>query len=141
MTAVLAPVTATLAAGDLEATFVPSLGMAGTSLRHAGEELLHVDEPALTGIPLPHPWANRLRGDRYVVDGRAVVLPHHSSLVRREERDLPIHGLLLGSPHWEVLEHAESRLRLACSPRGLNSSSSSHSRTCSSSTSASRRAR
>ena len=30
----------TLAAGALEATFVPALGMAGVSLRHAGEELL-----------------------------------------------------------------------------------------------------
>ena len=30
----------TLAAGELEATFLPGLGLLGTSLRHRGEELL-----------------------------------------------------------------------------------------------------
>jgi hypothetical protein len=32
--------TVTLSAGELAASFAPGLGMAGVSLRHAGEELL-----------------------------------------------------------------------------------------------------
>jgi galactose mutarotase-like enzyme len=97
-----------LTAGDLEATFVPSLGMVATSLRHRGEELLgqreglraYADRGATMGIPILHPWANRLAGDEYAVDGRRVRLPADAALVRREEHGLAIHGLLAASPHW-----------------------------------------
>jgi aldose 1-epimerase len=102
--------TVTLAAGDLEASFAPGAGMAGVSLRHRGAELLHrqgglaayADRGAVMGIPLLHPWANRLAGFDYAVDGRTVRLPHGPPLVRCEQHGLPIHGLLGGSPHWRV---------------------------------------
>ena len=95
MTAVAAaPVV--LAAGDLEATFAPERGMLGTSLRDRGAELLD----RTGGIPLLHPWANRLTGLR--VD---------SPLLRRDEHGLPIHGLLMGWPHWELREVSSDRLR------------------------------
>jgi aldose 1-epimerase len=97
----------TLRAGELEATFVPELGMVGASLRHAGEELLdrrdglraYRDTGAVMGLPLLHPWANRLAGDRYELHGRAVDL-RASARVRRDERGLPIHGLLAAHPGW-----------------------------------------
>jgi len=100
----------TLAAGGLEAAFAPSAGMAGVSLRHAGEELLdrqaglrtYVERGAVMGIPLLHPWANRLAGFDYAVGGRTVRLPDGPPLVRCEEHGLPIHGLLGGSRHWRV---------------------------------------
>ncbi len=66
-----------LAAGELEATFVPAAGMIGCSLRHRGEELL-VQRGGLGawrgtgksfGLPLLHPWANRLRDWRYAAGG------------------------------------------------------------------------
>src|SRR4051794_6216898 len=102
--------TVTLRAGELEAAFAPGAGMAGVSLRHAGEELLHrgagleayVERGAVMGIPFLHPWANRLAGFEYAVDGRAVRLPDGPPLVRCEEHGLPIHGLLNGSSHWRV---------------------------------------
>jgi aldose 1-epimerase len=102
--------TVTLSAGELEASFAPGLGMAGVSLRHAGEELLdgqaglsaYAERGAVMGIPILHPWANRLAGFEYAVDGRAVRLPDGPPLVRCEEHGLPIHGLLSGSPHWRV---------------------------------------
>jgi galactose mutarotase-like enzyme len=89
----------TVSAGPLEATFVPAAGMAGASLRHDGEELLDRREGvaayaatgATMGLPFLHPWANRLEGDRYVAAGRAVRVP---STVPRDERGLPIHGVL-----------------------------------------------
>ena len=84
--------------------------MVGVSLRHAGEELLdrqaglstYVARGAVMGIPVLHPWANRLAGSDYAVDGRTVRLPAGPPLVRCEEHGLPIHGLLSGSPHWHV---------------------------------------
>jgi galactose mutarotase-like enzyme len=99
-----------LVAGDLDATFVPQLGMVGASLRHGGEELLDRqaglralrDTGAVLGLPLLHPWANRLSADDYEVGGRRVELPPGSPLVHREEHGLPIHGLLAAHPGWAV---------------------------------------
>jgi aldose 1-epimerase len=118
MTAVAtAPVV--LAAGDLEATFVPEVGMVGTSLRHRGAELLdrqaglaaYARTGAVMGIPLLHPWANRLAGHRYRAGGQDVRLPAGPPLVRCEEHGLPIHGLLAASPHWQPTEISGARLR------------------------------
>jgi aldose 1-epimerase len=115
--------TVTLSAGELEASFAPGLGMAGVSLRHAGEELLdrreglraYAERGTVMGIPLLHPWANRLAGFEYAVDGRAVRLPAGPPLVRCEEHGLPIHGLLSGSRDWRLqsVGAERDRVRLA----------------------------
>ena len=102
--------TVVLRAGDLEATWVPAAGMVGASLRHRGEELLgqrgglaaYVERGSTFGIPLLHPWANRLGADRFDVAGREVRLPQRAAPVRRDEHGLPIHGLLAASPAWRV---------------------------------------
>jgi aldose 1-epimerase len=99
-----------LAAGTLEATFVPERGMVGVSLCHGGDELLHrqagldeyVRRGAVMGIPFLHPWANRLAGFSYSLHGREVELPHGPPLVRCDEHGLPIHGLLAASRFWQV---------------------------------------
>jgi aldose 1-epimerase len=96
----------TLSAGELRATFVPELGMVGASLTHAGEELLdrrhglraYRDSGAVMGLPLLHPWANRLSGDAYELHGRRVRLKD----VTRDDLGLPIHGLLHAHPGWKV---------------------------------------
>jgi aldose 1-epimerase len=101
----------TLAAGPLAATFVPSLGMVGASLRHAGEQLLdrraglraYRDTGAVMGVPLLHPWANRLARDELIVAGRRVRLPGPPA-AWRDEHGLPIHGLLGAHPGWSVHE-------------------------------------
>jgi aldose 1-epimerase len=101
----------TLAAGALEATFVPRLGMVGASLRHAGEELLdrrgglraYRETGAVMGVPFLHPWANRLARDELLVQGRRVRLPG-PPLVRRDDHGLAIHGLLGAHPGWSVHE-------------------------------------
>src|SRR4051812_38995873 len=88
----------TLAAGALEATFVPQVGMVGASLRHDGEELLarpaglpdYAAEGTVLGIPFLHPWANRLSAEHYAAAGREVALP---AGLPREEHGLAIHGL------------------------------------------------
>ena len=101
----------TLKAGDLEATFAPGAGMIGTSLRHRGDELLeqrdgldaYVKSAKTFGIPLLHPWANRIDGPRYSVAGKDVELDLNSPLVHTEDNGLPIHGLASACPYWEVV--------------------------------------
>jgi aldose 1-epimerase len=93
---------------QLDATFVPSVGMVGASLRDRGAELLYANGglhryalgDSTMGIPLLHPWANRLAGESYRVNGTAVRLAPGSSLVQRDDHGLPIHGLLSGSRRW-----------------------------------------
>jgi len=101
-----------LAAGELEATFVPAAGMIGRSLRHRGEELL-VQRDGLGawrgtgksfGLPLLHPWANRLRDWRYATAGRAVEIDRSRGVVRADEHDLPIHGALAAAEDWDVVD-------------------------------------
>jgi aldose 1-epimerase len=98
-----------LASGDLTAVFAPEVGMVGCSLRHEGEELLgqrgglakYRETGSSFGIPLLHPWANRLDGDV------------ESPRVRRDPNGLPIHGLLTASPYWELVSAGENRLSAA----------------------------
>jgi aldose 1-epimerase len=105
----LEPVVLRSPTGDLSATFVPGAGMVGISLRHRDVELLgqreglahYAEGHSTMGIPLLHPWANRLRGDQVELGGRPVDLAG-SSIVTRDEHGLPIHGLLGGAPFWKV---------------------------------------
>src|SRR3954463_14034742 len=100
----------TLASGDLAATFVPKLGMIGASLTHAGDELLgqrnglpaYEAKGSTMGIPLLHPWANRLSGMTYEAAGKSVTLDPDSPRIKLDPNGLPIHGLLTASPHWQV---------------------------------------
>ena len=113
-----------LAAGELAASFVPSLGMVGASLRHAGDELLdrrgglaaYRETGAVMGIPLLHPWANRLAAHEYEALGRHVTLPAGSPLVHCEEHGLPIHGLLAAHRGWRPVRARVSAgaARLRC---------------------------
>lgn len=123
--------TVTLFAGSLEAAFAPGLGMAGVSLRHAGDELLdrqaglraYARTGAVMGIPLLYPWANRLSAHGYTLDGRDVALPPGPPLVHCEEHGLPIHGLLNASPHWQITTsdatHVRAQLDFAAHPELL----------------------
>ena len=115
-----------LAAGELEATFVPAAGMIGCSLRHRGEELL-VQRGGLGawrgtgksfGLPLLHPWANRLRDWRYAAAGRAVEIDRSRGIVRADEHGLPIHGALAAAEDWDVVDAGRRRRpRPGSSPR------------------------
>jgi aldose 1-epimerase len=105
----------TLSSGSLEATFVPRLGMLGTSLRHRGEELLALPggldgyrAGKVTGLPLLAPWANRLGGRRYEVE--AVVVDLDGLDLPTDEHGLPIHGTMSAQPGWDVTGSSERSL-------------------------------
>src|ERR671925_200524 len=98
--------------GDLEARFAAGAGMVGCSLRHRGEELLgilggveaYLEQGKVFGLPLLHPWANRLGGWSYEVAGRSVELDRASPLLHVDDREhcLPIHGAVAAGSDWRV---------------------------------------
>ena len=102
----------TLIAGDLEAIFLPGHGMLGASLRHRGVELLRrVDDlgaaaakGSTAGIPLLHPWANRLAAPRYRAAGREVDLDPSSPLLHLDNLGLPMHGVPWALLVWDLTE-------------------------------------
>jgi aldose 1-epimerase len=104
------------AAGGVVATFVPEAGMIGCSLRHRGEELLgqrgglakYVGSGSTMGIPLLHPWANRLGASRFSVAGREVDLDREGLPLKRDGAGLPMHGLLTAIGGWVVERHRET---------------------------------
>ena len=94
-------------ARDLRVAFAPAAGMVAYSLTHRGEELLGLrggltayrQRGSSFGIPLLHPWANRLEGLSYAVGGRSVELDGDAPL-HLDANGLPIHGLVAASPYW-----------------------------------------
>ena len=107
----------------LQATFVPAAGMLCGSLRFHGEQLLaqrrgvraYAERGSTMGIPLLHPWANRLAGFGYETPDRLVELDAQSPLIAHDQNGLPIHGVIAGLLHWQLLdppeEPSKSRLR------------------------------
>ena len=97
----------------LEATFVPDIGMVGNSLRHEGEELLfqrdgltaYREHGSVFGIPLLHPFANRLSAWEFELAGQRVKLDPDSTIAHRDgATGTPIHGLLAASPYWQLVD-------------------------------------
>jgi aldose 1-epimerase len=106
---------AVLTAGDCEAVVLPSLGMLVASFTHRGDELVALPGGLgayrarhTTGIPLLYPWANRLGRDRYRQGDVEVDL--RGADLNRDDNGLPIHGLMLARPEWDVT-------RLGAGPR------------------------
>jgi len=100
----------------IELTVVPEAGMVGCSLQHRGEELLgqrggvarYVEEHSTMGIPLLHPWANRVDRREFQVAGGEVDLWAHPGLYTLGPKGLPIHGLLSAAAGWSVDRHEDT---------------------------------
>jgi galactose mutarotase-like enzyme len=103
-----------LSAGSLVARWHPESGMVCSSLTDDGLELLGqrgglADWRArgkTFGIPLLHPWANRLSGWGY----GDITFPRDAGVVTVDENNLPNHGLLHGDVEWEVVSADDLRL-------------------------------
>lgn len=108
----------TLTSPSLAATFVPGAGMIGTSLTEGDVEFLgqrrglaaYLSDGKTMGIPILYPWANRLSGADYTVDGRTVRLVAGVNGVRTDAHGAPMHGVLAADPGWVVTERSESAL-------------------------------
>lgn len=116
----------------IEAAFAPGAGMVGCSLLHRSEELLgqrgglatYVAERSTMGIPLLHPWANRLGARRFELAGREVDVDAAEPPASEDPNGLPIHGLLAAASGWQVSRRdsaddggtIEARFDLAAEP-------------------------
>jgi aldose 1-epimerase len=106
------------AGGELEAEFVPGANMLCHSLRRAGVERLYqryavrayAQQGKTTGIPLLHPWANRLSATSFQVGGKDVRLPEADGRYELDGNGLPRHGALPSLMRWEVDRDGADRL-------------------------------
>ena len=64
----------------------------------------YVERASTMGVPLLHPWANRLGGLRYEAAGTEVVLDRDSSLFKRDPAGLPMHGAWPAILEWDVVQ-------------------------------------
>ena len=62
------------------------------------------------GIPLLHPWANRVARRRFTVAGREVDIDPSRTPLRLDGNGLPMHGLLSAARGWEVDHHEATDL-------------------------------
>jgi aldose 1-epimerase len=98
------------AGGTVQAEFVPDANMVCRSLTHRGVQLLHAghgvaayaERGKTMGIPLLHPWANRLGARAYRAAGKDVMLPAAEGRYGLDPNGLPIHGALPGRLRWQV---------------------------------------
>jgi galactose mutarotase-like enzyme len=96
--------------GETQAEFVPQANMVCRALRHRGAEMLdpgrgveaYAQHGKTMGIPLLHPWANRLAGPSYRVGETTVRLPAAEGRYATDPNGLPIHGALPGHLRWAV---------------------------------------
>ncbi|MHB8234792.1 MAG: aldose epimerase family protein [Solirubrobacteraceae bacterium] len=104
----------------LRATFVPAAGMLCGSLRFRGHELLaqrrgvraYAERGSTMGIPLLHPWANRLAGFGYETADRVVEFDRESALMAHDQNGLPIHGVIPGLLPWQLLDREDGAAHL-----------------------------
>ena len=104
--------------GSLEATYAPRLGMICSSLLHGGEQVLGLRDglaayeasASTMGIPLLHPWANRIAGPGYEAAGKAVSFDIDSPLVHTDPGGLPIHGAAPTALGFDPIREADGRL-------------------------------
>src|SRR5262245_52692582 len=91
--------------------------MLGASLLHQGTEILRRIEDlkasaakgSTAGIPLLHPWANRLAALKYQAAGREVSLDPASPMLHFDSSGLPMHGVPWSLLEWEITQ-SESTL-------------------------------
>lgn len=111
---------------ELTAAFVPGANLVGSSLTHRGVELLHLGQGVAAyaehgktmGIPLLHPWANRLAGPEYAVGDQRVTLPPPAGRYATDPNGLPIHGALPGLLRWDVADVSADRFTARLEWRG-----------------------
>ncbi len=94
-----------------EVSVVPAIGNNAYSMKVNGTEIFfspHAslggfrERPAQFGNPFLAPWANRILGEAYWVNGKKYTLQKDLGNVRLDANKNPIHGLLIFSDRWRV---------------------------------------
>lgn len=93
-------------------SIVPSVGNIAYEFMVGGRSVLWTpykspaelrQKPVMGGIPFLAPWANRLSGNQYWVNGREYQIDSAINNIRRDAFGHPIHGLVLFAP-WTTTE-------------------------------------
>ena len=99
------------AARGIEISILPSLGNIASEMKIHGKNILYFPDgklsdfqkkPVQTGIPFLAPWANRMDSDGFWTNGKRYNFDAALGNYRKDERGLPIHGLLGTSALWRV---------------------------------------
>jgi aldose 1-epimerase len=97
---------------QLEVSIAPSAGNMVYEIKAGGKNILWSPfegpadlkaNPRFAAIPFLAPWANRIDGDSYWVDGKEYLLNGKLGNLRRDQHQRPIHGLIYASPDWKVV--------------------------------------
>ncbi len=103
------------AAKDVEVQVAPQLGNIATAMSAHGKAVLWTPfrgagewsrHPAMGGVPFLWPWANRIDGLSYWVNGRKYTLNPELGNLSPGPRATPIHGLLLYAKQWRMVRAA-----------------------------------
>jgi len=114
------------AAHGVEVSIAPSLGNMAYEIKAAGKNILwfpyhspagFASDPRLCGVPFLAPWANRIDGDAYWVNGRRYLLNPGLDNLRRDPHQHPIHGVLNFSPDWSLVSVDASANQAAATSR------------------------
>lgn len=100
------------AASRTEVSIAPSIGNMAYEIKVDGKNILWFPfaspaglkaKPQFCGIPFLAPWANRIDGDSYWINGKQHTLDPALHNFNRDSHGKPIHGLLNYSPGWELV--------------------------------------
>jgi aldose 1-epimerase len=95
-----------------EVKIAPKIGNNAYSMKVNGQDLMFfpysklsewLAKPGMAGNPFLAPWANRIEGDGYWVNGKKYLLNAGLGNFRKDGNGLPIHGLIVYAKDWEVV--------------------------------------
>lgn len=114
------------AAHGASASIAPSVGNRAFAFTVHGKNLLYFPAPdiaaprakSLNGIPFLAPWANRMAEGGFWANGKKYEFNPNLGSLRLDRNDIAIHGMLIASPLWKVIDlgadahsaHVTSRL-------------------------------
>ncbi len=99
------------AARGIEVSILPALGNMAYEIKVHGKNILFFPDvklsdfqkkPMQTGIPFMAPWANRIDGTGFWANAKKYNFDMERGNFRKDQRGLPIHGLLTSAMPWRV---------------------------------------
>ena len=98
---------------EMEVSILPSSGNRAYEIKVRGENLLYLPDSgppdflkkvSQNGIPFMAPWANRLDSAGFWANGKRYNFNSDLGNIWKDENRLPIHGLLMNSNLWQVMD-------------------------------------
>jgi aldose 1-epimerase len=102
----------------IEVSILPSCGNMACEMKIHGKNILvfpdvklsdFLKKPMQTGIPFMAPWANRIDDTGFWANGKKYSFDMALDNIRKDQRGLPIHGLLSNATSWQVTDIGADR--------------------------------